>query len=238
MRFDISGGILSRVDYNRDETTIIIPNTVTEIAEPFRDCFNYYNYSRYYSKQIMQQLNYYVFFPDSVEKYRFKCLSEIYIHEVNLPYRKTLELAVEDKFCTDILTVRLSKDEYLKFDLTNVNIYNPVKLALKMFRTEDLSLRTPFEIKAPLALHFAKNNNKDALAFIQKNFSKIGRYLIAMNDANNFEIILNFKLASKKGIESLIEFAKQKEQNEIFVMLTQYKFDNFQDRKVTDRFKL
>jgi hypothetical protein len=63
-------------------------------------------------------------------------------------------------------------------------------------------------------------------------------YLIDFEDAENVDMILKLGYVTKKNIDEFIEYAIEKEQHEIYLILLNYKNEKIGFKSVEEQFKL
>lgn len=225
VRIYSENNVLKGLDCSREDKEIIVPDNITEIER----C----ELSDFY-RDTMQR----VYLPDSILRYDKDCFDYSYFPNISLPYRKTLELGVTSHTYAKVLTLRLDDGVELKFNMSKLSV-NPVGMMLKLFRTEEMRLKCAVEIKGTIAVYLAiKDNNAEALEYVKKNASKIGKCCIDLDDFDGMERLLALGIVSKVPIDTMIRYAQSTEKNEFYVFLTQYKHGHYEERKTSDRFRL
>jgi hypothetical protein len=94
--------------------------------------------------------------------------------------------------------------------------------------------------KLPLAIFMAMTEENDEFfhTYVKKNIKKAVKYLIDFEDVENVEKILKLGYVTKKNIDEFIEYAIEKEQHEIYLVLLNYKNDKIGFKSVEEMFKL
>jgi hypothetical protein len=94
--------------------------------------------------------------------------------------------------------------------------------------------------KLPLAIFMALSEENDEFfhAYVKKNIKKAVKYLIDLKDVENVDKILKLGYVTKKNIDEFIEYAIEKEQHEIYLILLNYKNEKIGFKTVEEQFKL
>lgn len=239
VKFDIQDNVLMGTVLEKDDTQIIVPDTVTSVKEcRFKktDCWPGFYYSS--QRTPYNEKKYEFFLPDSVNYYYPKCFDNVYYYHLNIPYRKTLELGVTIHTFTDILTLRLEDGINLKFGLFQLKT-KPVTLALQAFRTEDMRMRCSVSIRGPIAVYLAiKDKNEEAVSYIKQNATSIAKNCIDIEDYEGLERLFSLNLIGKVQAENILKYAQDSENAEALVMATQYKHAHFSPNEKNKRFRL
>jgi hypothetical protein len=83
-----------------------------------------------------------------------------------------------------------------------------------------------------------EENDEFFHTYVKKNIKKAVKYLIDFEDVENVEKILKLGYVTKKNIDEFIEYAIEKEQHEIYLVLLNYKNDKIGFKSVEEMFKL
>jgi hypothetical protein len=94
-----------------------------------------------------------------------------------------------------------------------------------MLFKKDFSREFDHKVKFKLIMDFFfVAADEDAKNYIKQNFSKIIKQLIENSDmARTIQLIEKTDFVTKRNIDEFIEYAIEKEQHEIYVILTNYK---------------
>lgn len=112
--------------------------------------------------------------------------------------------------------------------------------AWDMLLNKDFARKFSHKVKFKLILdYFFATENEDAKAYLKKNATKVVKQLIDNGDAPRLQNLLDkTKFVTKRNIDKFIEYAIEKQQQELFVILTNYKNQIGAYKKPEKEFKL
>lgn len=205
--FYVKNGVL--LGYRGYETEISVPETVTRIGD------NAFQHSSIIESVII---------PETVNRIGFYAFS-------SCPNLKELNIMGKVKtICkhafTDCPVLKMVTYHGVKFTA------EPGKTSIlevfRMIDTKDFSLQDGWSVSLKYSVLWGMFGNtpddKEVLAAIKKNFVKMCKYLVDIDDLQMIEKILTeSKLVNKRNIESMIKYTIEQNKTEMQVMLTNYK---------------
>ena len=128
--------------------------------------------------------------------------------------------------CFSLKTITISGKRRFSVDVKLVNnTRESLKEALKMLLQKDFSRKFSHEAKFILILYyFISTDDEDARAYLKKNAAKLIKQLIETGDVPRLQALLDkTEFVTKRNIDKYIQQAIDCQQQEIFVILTNYK---------------
>jgi hypothetical protein len=112
--------------------------------------------------------------------------------------------------------------------------------AIDMLFTKDFARKFSHKVKFKLIIdYFFASADDDAKAYIKKNFTKIMKQTIENGDIERTNQLLEkTDFVTKRNIDKFIEYAIEKEQHEIYLILLNYKNEKIGFKSVEEQFKL
>jgi hypothetical protein len=215
-------------------TSITIPESVTSIGS-----------SAFYECESLKSIT----IPDSVTSIEYGAFERC----------KNLKSITIPENVTSIEKQAFNKETILTFKKNGIHftikldhcwLYDTKEMRLLdkfIFKMADISERQEIfsymrkvSYKLPLAIFMAVSEEDDEFfhAYVKKNIKKAVKYLIDFEDAENVDKILKLGYVTKKNIDEFIEYAIEKEQHEIYLILLNYKNEKIGFKTVEEQFKL
>jgi hypothetical protein len=112
--------------------------------------------------------------------------------------------------------------------------------AINMLFTKEFARKFSHKVKFKLIMdYFFDTADEDAKAYIKKNFTKIMKQTIENGDIERINQLLEkTDFVTKRNIDKFIEYAIEKEQHEIYLILLNYKNEKIGFKTVEEQFKL
>ena len=120
------------------------------------------------------------------------------------------------------------------------NLTGKLNQVIFMLHHKEFSVQLESAMKYPfIVAYYLKTQDETALTYIKRQFSKIVTYMIEQNDIETMEALTAVEnLFTKKNIDKLIQTAIDKNAHEIYVILLNYKNENFGFTNIENRLKL
>lgn len=194
-------------------TEIKIPNSVTSVSdEAFRDCSSLTK----------------IEIPDSVTSIGYKAFSGCSsLKEIKIPNGITWIGYKAFSGCTNLKSITYKN---IKILLESIEIYDVLLDVLDMMIKEDFTVELFHSVKYNILcdMYCSSYSSESFDVYFKKNFLKIFRFAI---DENNIKfatkVIAQGKLTTKRNIDTLIDYAIEKNKLEISDILTNYKNEKF-----------
>jgi hypothetical protein len=143
--------------------------------------------------------------------------------------------------CKSLTNLVLENKNGLKINIKEICEANAsIGKAMDMLLTKDFSRKFSYKVKFKLIMDFFfQTDDEDAKAYIKKNFTKIMKQAIENGDLERISQLLEkTDFVTEKNIDKFIEYAIEKEQHEIYVILLNYKKEHIGSKSVEEQFKL
>ncbi|HAJ97965.1 MAG TPA: hypothetical protein DCO72_09560 [Ruminococcus sp.] len=210
------------------KTEVIIPESVTEIED--------YAFFRCYALRVVK-------FPPHLERIGKGAFDYCQLFKLKIPdfdfMIKIFYTSPAYRIVTENLEIGNYHFKNIEFDYLASKDLKEVLLAVLFQKLENLTEHVAELQYAFLAQYYAMFQSQYVLDFLKKNEADTMQYIFNFEDTKSLQALFDSEqFFTQENIDQHLEYAIQKQQHEIYVLLLNYKAEKLGFKDIQDQFKL